>query len=151
MGEGSKTRRMLGCALLLLLSSQACAGSWRTTAVRCRACADHASVGFFLNVPFTLFLFFFPLFLLLPSFIRRTKGKFLWESEVTAMIIEFTTQKKKKVSLHLYFSICILWALPKVHLHSLHLLDARSVYSNKVEKENASLKQRKSGNFFFSF
>lgn len=59
--------------------------------------------------------------------------------------------KKKKVSLHLYFSVCILWALPKVHLHSLHLLDARSVYSNKVEKENASLKQRKSGNFFFPF
>lgn len=36
-----------------------------------------------------------------------------------------------------------------MHLHSLHLLDTRSVYSNKVEKENASLKQRKSGNFFF--
>lgn len=35
-----------------------------------------------------------------------------------------------------------------MHLHSLHLLDTRSVYSNKVEKENASLKQRKSGNFF---
>lgn len=38
-----------------------------------------------------------------------------------------------------------------MHLHSLHLLDTRSVYSNKVEKENASPKQRKSGNFFFPF
>lgn len=36
-----------------------------------------------------------------------------------------------------------------MHLYSLHLLDTRSMYSNKVEKENTSLKQRKSGNFFF--
>lgn len=46
-----------------------------------------------------LALFFFPPFLLLPSFIRRTKGKFLWESEVTATIIEFTTPPKKKKSI----------------------------------------------------
>lgn len=38
-----------------------------------------------------------------------------------------------------------------MHLYSLHLFDTRLIYSNKVEKENASLKQRKSGNFFFSF
>lgn len=65
-------------------------------------CTDYGSMGFFLNIPFACTLFFPPSFLLLPSFIRRTKGKFLWESEVTATIIEFTTRKKK------YPSICIL-------------------------------------------
>lgn len=65
-------------------------------------CTDYVSVGIFLNSPFACTLFP-PLFLLLPSFIRRTKGKFLWESEVTATITEFTTLKKKR-----YPSICIL-------------------------------------------
>lgn len=45
-----------------------------------------------------LALFFSSPFLLQSSFIQGTKGKFLWESEVTATIIEFTTQKKKKKS-----------------------------------------------------
>lgn len=58
--------------------------------------------GFFPKCPLRSHCFLF-LFLLLSSFIRRTKGKFLWENEVTAMVIEFTTQKKKK-----YPSICIL-------------------------------------------
>lgn len=70
-----------------------------------RQCTDYGSMGFFLNVPLACTLFFFPPFLLLPSFIRRTKGKFLWESEVTATIIEFTTPPKKKKK---YPSICIL-------------------------------------------
>lgn len=52
-----------------------------------------------------LALFFSSLFLLQSSFIQGTKGKFLWESEVTATIIEFTTQKKKKKKCP---SICIL-------------------------------------------
>lgn len=68
-------------------------------------CTEYVSMGFFLNISFACTLFF-PAFLLLPSFIQRTKGKFLWESEVTATIIEFTTQKKKKK----YPSICILAA-----------------------------------------
>lgn len=64
---------------------------------------DYGSMVFFLNVPLACTLFFPPPFLLLPSFIRRTKGKFLWESEVTATIIEFTTQKKKKSILPFVF------------------------------------------------
>lgn len=58
-------------------------------------CTDYVSVGFFLNIPFACTLFSPPF--LLPSFIRRTKGKFLWEGEVTATITEFTTQKKKGI------------------------------------------------------
>lgn len=52
--------------------------------------------GFFPKCPLRSHCFLF-LFLLLSSFIRRTKGKFLWENEVTAMVIEFTTQKKKSI------------------------------------------------------
>lgn len=54
--------------------------------------------GFFLKYSLLLALFFSSPFLLQSSFIQGTKGKFLWESEVTATIIEFTTQKKKKKS-----------------------------------------------------
>lgn len=92
---------------------------------------------------------FFPPFSSSPQLYPENKGQIplgKWGDSNDYWIYNSKKKKKEKSIPPFVFEQCILWALPKVHLHSLHLLDTGSVYSNKVEKENASLKQRKSGN-----
>lgn len=89
MGEGHKGCRILCCVLWLLLISHACTGSRCTNTAHCNV-VQIMDLCSFLNVPFALSLVVKLRIKLLPSFIRRTKTRLLWENEVTAMIFELT-------------------------------------------------------------